>query len=413
MKKTRVILSMGIGPLHFMKSVVFLSQLVDIKVIQSWIPKNTDGWFVKVLSILIGHKHLSTGLKKRTPKELDGRNFSCSFPDFFLWGLNLVSRTINFPNQKKIAGWGWYIYGKQSRKFINNADIFHVRSGAGQGGAILKAKQAGMKVIVDHSIAHPAYMDKYLAKEYNRNHEKFNLGMSSPLFQYTIKDAEMADCLLVNSNFVKNTFVEFGYSEKKIRIAYLGVRNDFIGLKTSYNYVGKVQLLFTGGFGFRKGGEYLLQALQILEKEKFPFEMKIVGDYTEAKSLLRKYPVKSIQLVGFVPQDDLKDFLKLADIYVFPSLCEGCASSGMEALAAGLPIIATEESGFPIVHDKDGIIIPSKNTQSIADAIKLLANDEEKRTSLGKNAVHKIQQNYTWEQYAVQLQGIYKELLTN
>ncbi|HET7734316.1 MAG TPA: glycosyltransferase family 4 protein, partial [Paludibacter sp.] len=237
------------------------------------------------------------------------------------------------------------------------------------------------------------------------------LGMSSPLFQYTIKDAEMADCLLVNSHFVKNTFIEFGYPEKKIKIAYLGVRNDFIGLKTKYCYSGKVQLLFTGSFGFRKGGEYLLQALQILEKENFQFEMKIVGDFSEAKSLLLRYPVSSIQLVGFVPQDELKDFLQNADIYVFPSLSEGCASSGMEALAAGLPVIATEESGFPIEHDKDGIIIQSKNAQCIANAIKLLAMNEPKRSSIGRNATLKIQQYYTWEQYAVKINKIYHELL--
>lgn len=410
-RKIKLILSTGIGPLHLMKSAIFISPLVDIKVIQSWIPKNTNGLFVKILSKLIGHKHLATGLKKRTPKELEGRNFSCSLPDFFLWGMVLLSTKINILPKNKIAGWAWYIYGQQSQKFIKNADIFHVRSGAGQGGAILKAKREGMKVIVDHSIAHPAHMDKYLANEFNRNNEEFGAGMNYLLFQYTLKDAEMADILLVNSYFVKNTFIEFGFSENKIRVVYLGVRHDFMGLKTNYSSGIKIKLLFTGGFGFRKGGEYLLQALQILENEGFPFEMKIVGDYSQAENLIKKYPVKSIQFVGFVPQDELKSYLQESDIYVFPSLSEGCASSGMEALAAGLPVIATEESGFPIEHEKDGLIIPAKDAQSIADAIKLLAVNEHKRILLGRNAAHKIQQHYTWEQYATQIESVYKELI--
>jgi glycosyltransferase involved in cell wall biosynthesis len=413
MNKIKVILSTGIGPLHFMKSAVYLMQLVDLKVIQSWIPKNTDGLFVRVLSRLIGHKHLSTGLKKRTPKELEGRNFSCTFPDFFLWGFNFISSKLNYPNKKIIAGCAWYLYGRQSCKFITNADVFHVRSGAGQGGAILKAKKESMKVIVDHSIAHPAYMDKYLSEEYVKNGEVFDLGMESPLFQFTVNDAEMADLLLVNSTFVKNTFLEFGYPSDKIRVVYLGVRDDFFGLKTIYKAQNKIKLLFTGGFGFRKGGEYLLQALQILENEGFQFEMKIVGDYSQAHQLMKKYPVKSILFVGFVPQDELKSYLQESDIYVFPSLCEGCASSGMEALAAGLPVIATVESGFPIEHEKDGIIIPSKNSLFIANAIKLLANDENKRRFLGMNASQKIQQNYTWRNYALQLESVYSELLNN
>jgi len=413
MKKIKVILSTGIGPLHLLKSAVFLSNLVEISVIQSWIPKRTDGLLVKLLSKLIRHKHLAAGLKKRIPKELERRNFGCAFPDFFLWGLYLISKIIKYPKRRQIDGWAWKLYGRESQRLIKEASVFHVRSGAGQGGAIQKAKNQGMKVLVDHSIAHPAYMDRHLSKEFNKYDVSFDLGMESPLFQYTVKDAEMADCILVNSFFVKNTFLEQGFSETKIKVAYLGVREDFFGLKTNYYSGEKIKLLFTGGFGFRKGGEYLLKALQSLEKEGFQFEMKIVGSYTEALPLLRKYPVKSIQLIGFIPQDELKEFLKEADIYVFPSLCEGCASSGMEALGAGLPVIATEESGFPIEHDKDGIIIPSKNDVAIREAIKDLASSIQKRASLGQNAASKIKTNYTWEHYAQRVNTIYQELLNN
>lgn len=411
MKKVKILLSTGIGPLHFMKSAVFLSKIVDITVIQSWIPKNTDGKFVKILSKIVGHPHLATGLKKRTPPELDGRNFSCAFPDFFLWGFNVVSKIFNYPNRKQIAGWGWKLYGRESKKYIQDADVFHVRSGAGQGGAIKKAKKEGMKVLVDHSIAHPAYMDQHLSHEYKKNGALFNLGMNSPLFQYTVHDAQMSDLILVNSFFVKNTFVEHGFKESKIRVVYLGVREDFIGLKTKYSSEKKIKLLFTGGFGFRKGAEYLLMALQRLEKEGFLFEMKIVGAYEESLALLKKHPVKSMELIGFVPQDELKGFLKEADIYIFPSLCEGCASSGMEALAAGLPVIATEESGFPIEHNKDGIIILSKNYMEIVSAIKELSKNKEKREYLGKNASTKIKHNYTWNNYSKNVNDIYIELL--
>jgi glycosyltransferase involved in cell wall biosynthesis len=254
-------------------------------------------------------------------------------------------------------------------------------------------------------------MDKYLAEEYKKNNEEFDLGMESTLFRYTIRDAEMSDYLLVNSQYVKRTFVEFGFPENKIKIVYLGVRADFMGLKSNYSINGKTKLLFTGGFGFRKGAEYLLQALQILENEEFQFEMKIVGDYSQAENLIKKYPVKSTQFIGFVPQDELKFYLQESDIYIFPSLCEGCASSGMEALAAGLPVIATVESGFPIEHEKDGLIIPAKDTQSIVDAIKLLAASESKRIFVGINAGNKIQQHFTWEQYALNIEQIYKDIV--
>lgn len=408
----KVILSTGIGPLHLIKSAVFLTKSVDIRVIQSWIPKNVDSIGVKIFSKLVGHKHLAIGLKKRMPVELDGRNFSCASPDFLLWGLKICYKFFGIKSDKKIQGLAWEFFGFSSKKYIKNADIFHVRSGAGQGGAILKAKKEGMKVIVDHSIAHPAYMDKNLTSEFESNGVKFSLGMDSPLYRYTVLDAEMADVILVNSYFVKNTFISEGFREENIKVVYLGVREDFFGIKKNYELNDKIQLLFTGGFGFRKGAEYLLKALQELENEGFNFEMKVVGSFSEAKPLIQKYPLKSIEYIGFVPQDDLKKYLIESDIYVFPSLCEGCASSGMEALAAGLPTIATEESGFPIEHNHDGFIIPSKDVISLKNAILNLANDTILRKKLGQNAFKKISENYTWENYAENVNVIYNEMLS-
>ena len=67
------------------------------------------------------------------------------------------------------------------------------------------------------------------------------------------------------------------------------------------------------------------------------------------------------------------EHLAKADVYVFPSLAEGCASSGMEAMAAGLPVITTRESGLPIRHGENGWLIASKSEQAISDAIICLA----------------------------------------
>lgn len=412
-KKPKVILSTGIGPLHLVKSATFLSKICDIVVIQSWIPKNTKSWFVKLLSNLVGHKHLATGVKKRTPPELNNKNYSCALPEFLLWGLNIISNKLNYPSKKWNAGFAWKLYGVQSKKYIREANIFHVRSGAGQGNAISYAKKLGMKILVDHSIAHPKFMDKNLAPIFKKYNVPFGLGMDSPLFQYAVKDAMAADFILVNSFFVKKTFVEQGYISNKIKVVYLGVRQDFMGLKTNYTSSEKIKLLFTGGFGFRKGGEYLLKALQILEKEGVEFEMKIVGSYLEALPIIEKYPIKGIEFIGFIPQDQLKQYLKSADMYIFPSLCEGCASSGMEAMAAGLPVIATEESGFPIENGVDGVIIPSKDEVSIYEAIKELYKNPAKRELLGGNAAHKIKTKYTWEQYAANVNEIYCELLNS
>lgn len=253
-KKMKVILS-TFGPLHLIKSAEFLSALVDIHVIQGWIPAWWNRWLLKPISKVIGYD-LSRTITKRTPESLNGRNVGLGIPDF----INNASRKF-LPNSVKQSCicWSYDLYGRQSKAYIKDADVFHVRSGSGRGGAIDLARSRGMKILADHSIAHPVFMEDNLRPEYERMNVNFDLGISNPAWQNILQDCIDADAVLVNSTFVKDTFVDNGFSADKIHIAYLGVRSDFWSLKRSYdlNDDGKLRILFTGSFGFRKGAEYL------------------------------------------------------------------------------------------------------------------------------------------------------------
>ena len=376
MQKVKVTIS-TLGPLHLIKSAEYLSQIVDVTVVQGWIPTWWNSWGLKLAS-KIAKYDLEHTFKKRTPSCLNGKNHGCFLPEF----LNVVARKLN-----------------------------HVRSGSGRGGAIIYAQNKGIKVLVDHSIAHPAYMEKHLRNEFEKNNTPFNLGISNPLWKEIMYDCEEGDRLLVNSDFVKNTFIEYGFDANKIDVVYLGVRSDFFGLKKSYELTGPLKILFTGGFGFRKGAEYSLRAMQKLDELKVDYEYIVVGSNAEAQTLLKQYPIKHLKLIGMVPQDNLKQYLSEADIYLFPSLCEGCASSGMEAMAAGLPVIATVESGLPITNEKNGFVIESKRVDDIVDAILKLRNNQIMRTQLGIAASKLIQNNYTWEKYAANVADIYNKMI--
>lgn len=401
-KRIKVILS-TFGPLHLIKSAEALSNFVDIKVIQGWIPKWWNRWFLFILNKVVGYK-LTKTMKKRTPMCLKGKNIGIGIPEFYS---HFRSRALKdkLANVKAAV-----LYGRLSCKYLKDADVFHVRSGSGMGGALEKAKANGMKVIVDHSIAHPAFMDRQLRKEFEKNGVLFAMGIDNPFWQGVLADCDKADLLLVNSQFVKDTFVEAGYDEKKIRVVYLGVRTDFSRLKTDYAIDDTIKLLFTGSFGFRKGGEYLLEAIKILNSRNISCELTIVGGTGGATEMLDRYNLPNVRLVGMVPQDELKLYLKNADMYVFPSLCEGCAQSGMEALAAGLPVIATRESGLPIEHGKTGFFIPSKDEQAIVDAVINVSMNIEFRQTVGAAAAD-MMTCYTWENYAQKVWNIYKQLI--
>ena len=408
----KIILSTGIGRLHLVQSAVaILNKNVDLQLLIGWVPKHPDAWYVKAIAKMIGHKNLVAGLKKRNVPELENRIRTIAFAEFFTQFLFLLSKKTHLLTHEKAARIGWLFWGWLSSFKLNNADIFHVRSCAGQGNAIKIAHKRGMKVVVDHSIAYPTYFDEHLKPEYEAEDMYPELVSSNPLWQLAIKDCQSADEVLVNSYFVKQTFLNNGYPEEKIKVAYLGVRTDFVGLKTLYNISGTLKLLFTGDFSIRKGAKYLLQACQILDTRNLDYELVVVGTNQSAKSLIERYPIRNLKLVGHIPQDELKMFLSRSDIYVFPSLCEGCASSGMEALAAGLPVITTFESGLPVENEKTGLLIPAKNPETIADAIFRYINDSALRETVGKNASAMIASDYTWDAYAQQVNTIYGELL--
>lgn len=443
----KVILSTGHGRLHLVQSATWLRKAgVDVTLLTGWIPKRPDGWLVKLASKIV-RRDLSPGMKKRQVPELKGHVITCAFAEMVDQILRIIGRIFKL-DMRKISVLGWKIFGRRSAMKLKHHSptptchshlIFHVRSGAGHGGAIETARKLGMKIVVDHSIAHPAYMERELKSEYEKRGVRFDLGISSPFWQMIDEDCKWADKILVNSFFVRDTFVAEGHDPKKIEVAYLGVRPDFFGLRQKKweSEVGvgarKFKLLFTGGFGFRKGGEYILEALKIVnEKRPGSFTMDFVGSYEkkiveafeqdlniaytdkkESSSLPLQLttPTSPITFHGPVPQDDLKSYLASSDIYVFPSLAEGCASSGMEAMAAGMCVVATHESGFPITDGENGYLVPTKNAQAIAERILWLMDHSEEIDRVGANAAKLIRENYTWEKYAEKVRALYEELV--
>ena len=233
-----------------------------------------------------------------------------------------------------------------------------------------------------------------------------------------MKDCEEADILMVNANHIRDSFVERGYDPKKIRIVYLGVRDDFRDVRIKQLEMGKnnevPKVLFTGNFSLLKGAEYLLESLRILNERGVKVHYDVVGVVSAPKAMLEHFSATTqgaITFYGPVPQDDVKAFLAKSDIYLFPSLADGCAQSGMEALTAGLPVVATYQSGLPIVDGETGYVVPMKDAAAIADKIEWLIANPHERERIGRNAANMMRERYTWRKYAENVKNVYDEML--
>ncbi|MBT2562760.1 glycosyltransferase family 4 protein [Pedobacter sp. ISL-64] len=407
----KIILSQGQGRIQLGQAGALLKESgIKVKYLTGWLPKKINPIIVNFLGKIVGRADLYKRLMVRQPVGLDDDDIiSCSKSEFYLWFLIILVR-LKLLKEDNALTWGWRYLGKETKKHIKDADIFHVRSGAGQGGAIEKAKKENMITIADHSIAHPISMKEYLIEEYKRFNQKYDLDPNSKFWTLVEKDCLDADYVLVNSDFVKNTFLDNGYREDIVKVIYFGVREDFVGLKTDWSFVKKdaVHLIFIGHFCFRKGARILIEAIKELNERGVSVVLDVLGIVDDLK--IPDIP-SNIVFHGIFLYDELKDHLKNSDLYVFPTFAEGSSRAAMEAMASGLPVITTENCGVPIVHDETGVIIPINNSMILADEIERLINDKMLREKIGRSASKLISEKYTWGIYKKNLVDFYELIL--
>lgn len=415
--KIRVLISTGQGRLHLLESAKALESAgVDVKVVTGWVPSEyIPDVFLNFLGVLLGRRHLAKGLRKRSLGEFDKKILrGLAFPEFIIQILFILSK-FKFLERDTAALLGWKLFGYLSKGFIKSIDIFHVRSGAGQGGAIRKAKKLGFKVVVDHSLAHPNEVYQQLVKAQNGDVKGISISPKSKFWKLVLMDCEEADVIQVNSEYVKDSFINNGFSEEKIFVVPLGIRKEFWSLKKDYQINNNLNLLFTGGFGRRKGGHIIINTIKKLREARIPFQLDVIGSFQYDLELPKWFIEDSnVKLHGHLPQEQLFSFLSSSDIYVFPSYSEGAAQSLKEAMAAGLPVIATKQSGAPIIDHINGILVKDGCVDSLFNAIKLLKGDGELRRKLGQNAAITIREHHTWENYALRtIEGYEKLLIQN
>jgi glycosyltransferase involved in cell wall biosynthesis len=97
---------------------------------------------------------------------------------------------------------------------------------------------------------------------------------------------------------------------------------------------------------------------------------------------LRQY----VEVVGAVPRDQVCGHLQWADVFLLPSICEGSATVVYEALASGLPVICTPNTGSVVRHGTDGWIVPAGDTCCIVECLRRLATDKELLAYQARNA---------------------------
>jgi len=181
---------------------------------------------------------------------------------------------------------------------------------------------------------------------------------------------------------------------------------------------GKVNILFVGRLEKRKGVNYLLKAYKRVKQEISNSRLIIVGPGTRLRGKYEKQVkrsgLKDVVFVGYVSYDELPRYYRTADIFCAPAT--GRESFGiilLEAMAMGKPIVASNIEGYAnlVTHGVDGLLVPPKHEEKLAQSLITLMASESLRQEMGAKGRVKAA-DYGWEHIARRVLNYYVRLLS-
>ncbi|MGO4126583.1 glycosyltransferase family 4 protein [Inquilinus sp. YAF38] len=190
-----------------------------------------------------------------------------------------------------------------------------------------------------------------------------------------------ADMIVCPSDFVRQTVADSGGPANRCIVVPYGVDTRF-QIPVRNRQQGPLRVLTIGAVGLRKGSPYILEAARQMRGQAV---FRLVGSGT-IPSAARAGLDGVVEFTGPIPRLEIIAQYAWADVFLLPSLCEGSATVIYEALAAGLPVVTTPNSGSVVRDGRDGFVVPIRDAEAIVHALHLLHDDRARLFEMAHNA---------------------------
>jgi glycosyltransferase involved in cell wall biosynthesis len=263
----------------------------------------------------------------------------------------------------------------------------------------MEAKRLGKACIYDMPICYYAARDE-IQSELLRKYADWLPHKWSPTAhdmppEQKRQEMALADLTLVPSRFVEATIREF-YPYKDIARAPYGVNVEFWTPGPSNKSSGPLRFIFAGHVSLRKGVPLLIEAWSNAELRDA--ELALVGPWTLAESKRRALPPGIKWFPPCSPQA-LRDQYRQSHVFVFPSFAEGLALVLLEAMACGLPVIASEASGASeVITDGCGFVTPPGDLDRLVELLRWFDRHRNELSAMGGEARSQAAR-CTWSNY--------------
>lgn len=289
-----------------------------------------------------------------------------------------------------------------------DTDIF-VGLSSGALHSMRRAKRLGAKTVLERGSTHMLHQRKVLTEEYEQ------LGIKAVIVHPKVVDKELAeyqeaDFICIPSLYVKRTFLEQGFAEPKLLHNPYGV--NLVNFYPIPKEDQVFRVIHCGNLSIRKGVHYLLQAFAELKLPKA--ELWLIGSITdEIVPFLKKYSSPAIIPQGPFPESELHRYYSQGSVFCLASLEEGLAVVQAQAMACGLPVIITPNTGGEDIvrQGLDGFIVPIREVEVLKEKILYFYENEEARRTMGTSALNRVKQGFTWKDYGERMIKHYQEIL--
>jgi hypothetical protein len=359
-----------------------------------------------------GWPRLVNGLPRRflpsSVKRLTGRvpkgvpaDLTSTFPNF---GIRSAIRRLREKNiLEHMAHTVWA--GSEFSRLVASSG-FHDAAGlyAFAGDALEQmqaAKQQGMWTAVEQMIAPRDVVEELVRGEHERFPDwagPYVENRHAQVFAEREKaEWELADIIVCPSEFVRSNVIARGGKAERCVIVPYGIDPQYPA-QDIVRIGGPLRVLTVGEVGLRKGSPYVAEAARQLGKSA---TFRMAGPYklsTDVKARLSQ----SVELRGIIPRAEMAKEYDWADVFLLPSICEGSATAIYEALAAGLPVICTDNAGSVVRDGIEGFIVPIRSGEAIAKAITSLNEHPGMRAAMSESAVARAAE-FTVKRYGERL----------
>lgn len=219
------------------------------------------------------------------------------------------------------------------------------------------------------------------------------------------REWDLADRIIVNSDWTARAIVEHGAAPEKIRIVPLCYEAPS-SLSHPRTLDAPLRVLFLGQINIRKGIQYLIEAASRLQY--LPVEFVVAGHIQIPIEVIQNAPL-NIKWLGAVPRSEVGSLYANSDLFILPTISDGFAITQIEAMSFGIPLISTPNCGAVVIEGETGFLIPSHSADAIVDILSSIYADRAQLSKM-RQACLAHSKNFGLSKLATRLEGIIEEL---